>query len=126
MTMADLVYEPIRRMSKREIVAVIRENESEKVLMAVLSAALYSGDGKWAEKLAYKLIDHSDALVRGNAMLSLSHIARIHGTIDRSRAIDILRVARNDRDEFVRGHAENALEDVQHFIKRSGRWIGRD
>jgi HEAT repeat protein len=92
----------------------------------VLSAALYSGDGQWAEELVYKLIDHSDALVRSNAMLSLSHIARVHGTLDRQRAIDVLRVARNDRDESVRSQAEDALEDVQHFIKRTGRWIGSD
>ncbi len=124
--MADLVYEPIRRMSKREIASIVREDVPERVWEAVLSAALYSGDGQWAEKLAYKLIDHRDALVRGNAMLSLSHIARIHGTIDRSRAIDILRVALNDRDESVRRQAADALEDVQHFIKRSGKWIGSD
>ena len=120
------IYDPIRRMSKQEINAAIRENDSKKLSIAVISAALYSGDGVWAEKLAYKLIDHPDHLVRGNAMLSLGHIARVHGTLDRDRAIDVLRVAMNDRDEYVRTHASDARDDVEHWIKRSGRWLGQD
>src|SRR5687767_6219278 len=119
-----LVYAPIPRMSKRDINAALRENDSKKLSVAVLSAALHSGDGVWAETIAYRLIDHQDPLVRGNAFLSLGHIARVHGTLDRSRAIDVLRVATHDMEEYVRGHALDALDDVQHWIKRSGRWIG--
>lgn len=120
------IYEEIARMSKREINKSIASGNSREQSRAVLSAALYTGDGEWAEKLAYRLIDHSDAAVRGNAFLSLGHIARVHGTLDRQRAIDVLRVATNDRDEFVRGTAGAVLEDVEHYIKRSGRWIGSD
>ncbi|MGE3466902.1 MAG: HEAT repeat domain-containing protein [Pyrinomonadaceae bacterium] len=104
----------------------LRSDDAKIVSDAVLSAALYSGDGAWAEQLAYRLIDHSEPVVRGNALLSLAHIARVHGTLDRQRAIDVLRAAKNDRDEFVRGQANDALEDVQHYIKRNGRWIGGD
>lgn len=124
--MAKLVYQAIPQMSKREISKDLRSKEPGTILRALLSAALYSGDGPWAEKLVYKFIDHEDPYVRGNAFLSLGHIARIYGTLDRSRAIDVLRVAKHDEHQFVRNHALDSIEDVQHWIKRSGRWIGSD
>lgn len=119
------VYQSIPQLSKRDITKNLGSNDTEIVLHAILSAALYSGDGHWAEKIAYKFIDHENPFVRGNALLALAHIARIHGTIDRSRAIDVSRVARYDKDAFVRGHAEDCLEEVQHWIKRNGRWLGQ-
>jgi hypothetical protein len=122
--MEELTYEPISRMTKRDMIAALKSEDPNTVLRGLLSAALYSGDGIWAEKLVYKFIDHEDPHVRGNALLSLGHIARIHGTLDRQRAIDVLRVAKHDRHEFVRGQALDSLEDVQHWIKRNGRWIG--
>ncbi len=124
--MGKLVYEPIAKMSKRAIGLALRSGDPDIMLRALLSAALYSGDGLWAEKLVFKFIDHNNPYVRGNAMVSLGHIARIHGSLDRERAIDVLRVATNDRHEFVRGHAIEALEDVRHWIKQNGRWLGED
>lgn len=121
--MSEPVYEPISRMSKRNITAALRSPDSKVVLRAILSAALYSDDGLWAEKLVYKFIDHDDPYIRGNAMLSLGHIARVHGSLNRERAIDVLRVAKNDRHEFVRSHAIDALDDVRHRVKKNGRWI---
>jgi len=124
MTDDELIYEPIPWMSKREINSVIRNNEPGVLSIAVLSAALYSGDGIWAEKICYKLVQHPHANVRGNALQSLGHIARVHGTLDRKRAIKLLQAALNDEHEDVRGNAYNALEDVKHYIKRNGRWVG--
>lgn len=121
-----LVYEHIPEMSKRNIIKALSSGNADAISHALLSAALYSKDATWAEGLAYRLIDHAEPIVRGSALLSLAHIARLHGTLDRQRAIDVLRTAKNDRDEFVRGQAYDALEDVQHYIKRSGRWIGTD
>lgn len=115
-------FEPIPWMGKRDINRVIREDVPENVSMAVLSAALNSGDGIWAEKVCYKLVNHLDPNVRGNALLSIGHIARVHGTLDRKRALSTLKAALNDDHEFVRAHADDALDDVRHFMKRDGRW----
>lgn len=124
--MGKTIYEPIPKMSKRAISKDLRSDDPDTLLTALLSAALYSGDGMRAEKLAYKFIDHADPYVRGTAMLSLGHIARVHGTLDRDKAIHVLRVARHDTNEHVRGTAFDALEEVQHWIKRNGRWLGSD
>src|SRR5436305_7887501 len=107
--MAKLRYEPIPKMSKRDISQAVRSGEDRQISRAVLSAALYSGDGQWAEKLLYKFIDHPSPIVRGTAFLSLGHIARVYGTLDRNRAVDVLRVAKNDRDKSVRGLVNDAL-----------------
>jgi hypothetical protein len=41
-----------------------------------------SSDRQWATSFALSVIDNADLVVRGNAVLALGHIARIHGRID--------------------------------------------
>lgn len=115
-----LRYEPIPWLGRRAINAAVREDNVELLRIAAISAALGSGDGIWAEKICYKLIAHPDSVVRGNAGLSLGHISRIHGALNRQRAIKTLRQLCKDEDEFVRGQAESGLDDVKWFLKRDG------
>ena len=117
---SKLVYESIPNFDRRVIELAIKNDEVEILRLAALSAAMNSGDGPWAESICYELAAHPDDNVRGNALLSLGHIARIFGTLDRGRAIRTLRLSLQDPNEFVRGQAYDGLEDVKWFIKRDG------
>jgi len=110
-----LTYEPIPNLSREEIELTIRKGEPEKVLKAVLSAALFSGDGAWAEKICYRVAEHPSPLVRANVHTALGHIARIHGTMDWNKAVEVLESGLRDQDEFVRSAARDGLDDVKHF-----------
>ncbi len=107
-------------MGRSAINAAIRKNDIDQLRYAALSAALESGNGPWAEEITYRLIDHTDSIVRGNACLSLGHIARVFGALDRKRAIETLKKALSDDDDFVRRHAQDAIDEVKWFLKRDG------
>ncbi|MCZ7571617.1 MAG: hypothetical protein M5U01_23965 [Ardenticatenaceae bacterium] len=85
--------------------------------MAVLSAALYSDDPVWAMGICLRLARHSDAVVRGNAVLGLGHIARIHRQLDLELVRPVVVGALADDDEYVRGQAESAVDDIEFFLK---------
>ena len=113
--MQKLRYEQIPRMSRAEINSAILRDDSEQLVYAVLSAALYDDDPEWAENICVRLADHQKASVRGNAIVGFSHIARIHGTLS-TRVKPLIERALGDEDAWVRGHAQDVVDDLEIFL----------
>lgn len=111
------IYEPIEEFSPSEIEAAIERNDADELLYAVLSASLYADDPEWAEGICLRLANHEHFNVRGNAVLGLAHIARIHGTLNKEKVRPIIVVALKDENEYVRGQAECTADDVNFFLK---------
>ena len=61
------------------------------------------------------IASHPHFNVRGNAVLGFSHLARRFGRLD-SAAREIIEAGLRDGDSYVRGHANAAADDVQHFL----------
>lgn len=112
----NLKYEPIPVLSRLEIEDAVRRNEPQELLYAVLSAALYLDDQEWVQDICLRLAFHSHPSVRGNAILGFGYIARVHGCLDRVRVQPIIEQAFADPDSYVRGHAVDAADEVEHFL----------
>jgi hypothetical protein len=110
-------YEVIAGRTKAEVEAALLMNDPEDLLYAVLSAALYAEDKEWAEGICLRLSRHEHFEVRGNAILGLGHIARIHGELNELKAKPVIEAALKDEDAYVRGHANDAADDVEFFLK---------
>jgi|SRR5689334_3727811 len=112
----NLKYEPIPVLSRSEVEDAMRRDEPQELLYAVLSAALYSEDQEWAQDICLRLALHPHANVRGNAILGFGHIARLHQSLDRVRVQSVIEQALHDPDTYVRGHAMDAADDIEHFL----------
>ena len=112
---SELVYEPIPELSKIEIEQAVEQNDPEELLIAVLSAALYL-DFDFAESICLRLSEHENFKVRGNAVLGFSHIARIHNRLNKQLVKPVVLNALNDEHEYVRGHAQDVKDDLEHFL----------
>lgn len=110
-------YHVIKEMDREQVEAAILRNEPEELLIAVLSAALYSDDPEWAESVCLRLSDHEHFNVRGNAILGFCHIARIHGMLDKTRVRPVVKAALFDDNDYVRGHASDAVDDLNFFLR---------
>lgn len=109
-------YEPIERRNKGEIESAISRNDPDELLCGVLSAALYSHDGAWAEDICLRLSSHEHFNVRGNAILGFGHIARIHGKLNKTKVKPVIEAAFKDQSDYVRGQADAAADDVEFFL----------
>jgi hypothetical protein len=112
----NLEYEPIPVLSRAEIEDAIERDDPQQLLYAVLSAALYSDDQKWGQEICLRLASHFHPHVRGNAILGFGHIARRHSSLDQTRVKQAIERALVDPDAYVRGHAEDAADDIEHFL----------
>lgn len=109
-------YEPIPVFTRSEVETAIDRDDPRELSLAVLSAALHSQEPGWAQQICLCLSRHANNTVRGNAILGFGHIARIHRTLDRDKVVPALTRALSDPDEYVRGHARDAVDDVKHYL----------
>lgn len=108
-------YEEIRAYSDKEIREMLERQAVEELIVLSLSAGLYHPNWKFAQDLCLKLAEHSDALVRANAILGLAHAGRVHGRLDR-RIVKpvVLRELRNNEEH--RGKIMDAISDMNQFL----------
>lgn len=112
-------YEEIPRLTTAQVELAISRNQPDELLVAVLSAALYADDRRWAEDVCVRLASHEDPDVRGKAVLGFGHIARINGTLSEGRVKPLIERALRDENSYVRGQAESAADDVELFLRWS-------
>jgi hypothetical protein len=109
-------YEPIPKYSREQIRAALERDDPADLLHAVLAAALYDPELEWAEALCLRLATHPNFTVRGNALLGFGHLARLHGRLDRAKVQPVIQAGLHDSDDYVRGHANDAADDAEHFL----------
>lgn len=71
----------------------------------------------YAEEICLKLARHSDANVRGNALLGFGHLARTAGVIRKADEVRALvEAGLRDGDSYASGQAEAAAGDLESFL----------
>jgi hypothetical protein len=63
-----------------------------------------------------RLSGHPHFNVRGNAILGFGHLARTCGALDEGRVKPLIERALKDTDEYVRGQANAAADDLAHYL----------
>ena len=107
-------YEDPQWRPHHQAEAILAEGEESAVCETLIAAALYDDDAAWIESWCARLAGSSSPSVRGAAAICLGHVARrfrsIHGD-----SLELLRELGLDDDDYVRGQAQDALEDVEMF-----------
>ena len=106
--------QPINRLSAQDAVAT---DVPDQLAKAVLSVALYEPDLHWAQEYCIKVASNTNPIIRGNAILSLGHLARIHKKALSQEAYRLVATALSDPEEYVRGQADCAADDIEHFLQ---------
>ena len=114
--MERLSYQPIPELSSAEVEAALSRDSAEELLIAAVSVGLYAEDLDWAASVCCRLAVHPHPNVRGNALLSFGHLARRFRRLDRGRTLPLIVDGLGDPDPFVRGQADAAADDVEHFL----------
>src|SRR5262245_37837141 len=109
-------YEPIEPMSREAADAALVRAEPEELLRVVLAVALHSDELAWASDVCLQLARHQHPHVRGNTILGFGHLARRFGRLDPA-AREVIEEGLRDSDGYVRGQAESAADDAQHFLR---------
>jgi hypothetical protein len=101
---------------KEVVNALILRNDVKDMLLLSISAALNCTDLDWAEHICIELSMHEDNQVRGNAILSFGHLARIFGVLNDPRIKNIVKQGLCSDDKYVHSQAITAAYDLSDFL----------
>ena len=109
-------YVSIRDFAPTEVVTLIERDEPRELQYVSVGVGMYSDDPAWAQDVCMTLAHHRDPLVRGNALLGIAHIARRFGTINVAAIVPIIKAAQAESNEYVRFQANDAWDDIEHYV----------
>jgi hypothetical protein len=96
--------------------AAIGRNLPDELLYVPVWVSLDPPDCEWAQDVCLRLSSHPHYIVRGNAILGFGHLARTCGVLDAERVKPLIERGLRDADEYVRGQADSAADDVTHYL----------
>lgn len=108
-------YEEVTERTPQEVWALIAEGEVERISEAIIGVALHGTHMDEAVAICLTLADHAVPEVHGNAILGLGHLARRFNDALSAEAIESVKRALKDEDDYVRGQANAAWDDITHF-----------
>ena len=119
MTVHARGYEPMDPIPLREAEQWLASGDPRLILRALLRLSLHGPDFALAEMKALEIADHPDVWVRRNAATALSHVSRVHGSIDLDAVMTAL-VRLLDDPEVV-DWADFALDEVEMYMNSDRR-----
>jgi len=104
--------------TERDVEAALERADPQELLYVPIVVGMNAAGCRpgWAEAICLRLATHPHFNVRGNAVLGLGHIARTCRALDTKAAVPVITAALQDEDEFVRGHAVSAAEDLDTYL----------
>jgi hypothetical protein len=107
-------YEELQPIAKDEAERELQSGDRDRVARAMLRLSLFDPDFRSSQELCLTQAQNADPWLRGVAAICLGHLARLHGTLDTARVIPMLQ--RLAEDPETAGKAQDALEDIEHFL----------
>jgi hypothetical protein len=118
-------YEAVRQITRKEYEQMIQTNDPAMISNALLSISYWESDWRWTEDQLLLFAEHRHSRVRYTAALGFGHIARFNGHLDFDKVEPVLKRMANSGgsppEMFVRGAAEESLEDIEIYIHKPRR-----
>lgn len=116
-----LNYDQPEKVSRETLRELLSSNRDDSVVRALLSMTFHEQNEALVLSELYKHVRSESQAIRGIAILCLGHAARIHGRIPAEPTIEIVKSGLADFDDYVRGYAESAADDIAMFVPKVGR-----
>lgn len=112
----DPKFQDREQFTAEDVEAAIMRNSPDELPSVPITVALACQDRMLAEAVCVRLARHPDSRVRGNALISLGHLARRFRRLDEPLVKPLLEQGLRDPDENIRVLAKSAADEVHQFL----------
>ncbi len=109
-------FQDLASFTRADVDAAITRNDPDELQLVPITVALSSSELAMAQEVCLKLCTHEHCKVRGNAVMSLGHLARRFRSLDADKVRPLLESALNDKDEYVKMLAKSAADEIHQFL----------
>ncbi|HLJ88956.1 MAG TPA: hypothetical protein VKZ53_19205 [Candidatus Angelobacter sp.] len=114
--MNELNYAPVRRRTRGQITQALSTDSPEAIHDALISAAYWDEDWRWAQHLLVRFAEYDNEKVLWAVALGLGYIAVFHGEIDEEIVCPILAHIKGTRPALA-SVVQETEEEIEHFVK---------
>lgn len=100
----------------KEVTKALQRNDSEELRLVAITLALSDLDFNFTQSVCIRLCSSENDQVRGNALVSLGHLARRYRTLDEQSIRPIIERGLLDASEYVRECARSAADEIHQFL----------
>jgi hypothetical protein len=108
-------YQEITPISRSEAQLIFAQCAPEEIALTLLRLAYHDPDWMWVQDLCVSLSTHHDKSVRQSCVICFSHLARIHGKLERQKVMLVLNRLLHDPE--VKGEVEVTMDELEVFLK---------
>ena len=102
--------------SKEELETLLTSSDSNVVIDALMYLCFNINDPDWIQDKCIEAIENgSNDDIRGLGITCIGHVARMYAKIDKEKVMPVLE--RKLHDESLSGRAQDALDDIDAFVK---------
>ncbi len=105
-------------LSQSDARARLSAKDPHLVCEALVAVGLFENDYAFASDVILERGNDRDSQIRGAALIALAHLARRHRRIPPT-AFELVRKALRDPDEYIRGQAQAASDDIEQFVREA-------
>ena len=115
--MEKRTYKPPADCTEKEAMEAIRNNDVERLIHLPIDLGFNHKNWKFIQDISVRLSEHKNPIIRANSMLGLMYAARFRGRVEKNIVKPVLLRALKDEDPRVSSNAEDAIDDINHFMK---------
>ncbi len=109
-------FQDLSSFTTEDVREAIRRNDRDELPLVPVTVAMLSPELGPAMDVCIELAASSDALVRGNALISLGHLARRFRSLDEPRVRPLIEAGLRDPDSSVQMLAKSAADEIHQFL----------
>jgi hypothetical protein len=121
-----LTYEEAKPIAREDAIRRLHSHDLQAAESAILSVALFEPELEFASRLVFEGAHRAEPRLRGTALLCIGHLARLHRRLPEEPTVELVRAGLHHPDAYVRGQAQNALDDLLVFIPALGRIVQQE
>jgi hypothetical protein len=104
-------------LTNEEIEQAFQHGNASQISQTLVTLALNDPDRTKVEKYCLDFLEHPDASIRADAATCIAHLARIHQQLDLDLVLPALYRHQSDSGKYVAGNVNNALDDIEIFMR---------
>lgn len=109
-------FQDLLAVTVKDVNAALLRNDPEELQFVSLTLALSDFDFNYSQAVCVQLCSSTDARVRGNALLSLGHLARRYRRLDEPSVRPLVESGLRNADSYVRQSAKSAADEIHQFL----------
>jgi len=109
-------FQDLDSITAKDVSFALHRNDPLELRLVAVTLALSDLEFNYIQTVCIQLCSNADGVVRGNALVSLGHLARRFHQLDEQAVKPIIESGFRAPDPYIRASAKSAADEIHQFL----------